>query len=245
MSRVLIAIQSCISHSLNGYNQTMRDTWLKDTKEFKDLEYRFFVGDGTPSGEDESFLLDSWDKTLSDHIKKEFIDPSISLYVRKDDEVLLRIPDRYIYSGYKLRGLCRWGLEKGFDFIFACVTDTYVAIDRLMSSGFENYDYCGFQSCPQAEALCGGPGTWFSKRATQILVESPVTHWAADQWAGRLMSKNGVVLHPDSRYTHRRMYGEIVPSPSKDNNLISTHIANAPDVYNPEQMVEMHRIYKG
>ena len=51
--KVLIAILSCIPHAVNGYNQVMRDTWLKDTGS---AEYRFFIGDGTNPAEDMTLL---------------------------------------------------------------------------------------------------------------------------------------------------------------------------------------------
>ena len=54
--KVLIAITSCVRDAQNGNNQALRDTFLKDVANRPDLEYRFFLGDGTPTGEDETTL---------------------------------------------------------------------------------------------------------------------------------------------------------------------------------------------
>ena len=49
--KVLIAIASCRRDTHNGFNQAVRDTWLKDIAKFPEIDYKFFVGDGTISND--------------------------------------------------------------------------------------------------------------------------------------------------------------------------------------------------
>ena len=153
---------------------------------------------------------------------------------------MLDIPDRYEYSGYKERGLCRWALLRGFKFVFSCTTDTFVALERLLASGFEEHDYCGTTDSENT-FVGGGPGYWKSRKAVDIVANSPVSHWAADFWVGKVLRERGVAIHKDSRYTNL----EETDPPLKINNVISSHIANSPAVYRPEQMLELYRRYKG
>jgi hypothetical protein len=86
----------------------------------------------------------------------------------ESDEVYLDVPDDYGHVTYKTRAIYKWALEQGYDYIFKCFSDTYVCPDRLLRSGFENYDYVGNFACrPQGSfAYCtGGAGYWLSKKA--------------------------------------------------------------------------------
>ena len=103
-----------------------------------------------------------------------------------DDEVTLSVPDDYAHVTYKTREIYRYVLEYGYDYVFKCFPDTYVCPKRLLSSGFEKYDYSGNFACkpPGSPAYCtGGVGYWISKDAckqlanalipTDIVVEVP------------------------------------------------------------------------
>ena len=52
--KVLIAITSCVRDAQNGNEQAQRDTFLKTILKYPNITYKFFLGDGTPSGDDES-----------------------------------------------------------------------------------------------------------------------------------------------------------------------------------------------
>jgi hypothetical protein len=84
------------------------------------------------------------------------------------DEVFLDVPDNYQNVTYKTRAMYKWALEHEYDFIFKCFPDTYVCPSRLLSSGFEKYDYVGNFACrPQGgfAYATGGSGYWLSKKA--------------------------------------------------------------------------------
>jgi hypothetical protein len=218
---------------LNGYNQAMRDTWLFDTA-FFGLDYRFFIGNGKQTGEDETLLLNTYasrafpDKILSD--------PDISNLPYRLDHTILDVPDDYMHVSYKFREACRWAFNQGYDYIFQAITDTFVVPSRLIASGFEHYDYVGTANA-ELTAVGGGPGFWLSRKAMEILISAPVTHWCSDGWVGDVMYWNDIKLTHDPRYTS---LGQAVP-PMKCNDIITSHIANTPTVYNPEIMYNLYR----
>lgn len=240
--KMLIAILSCAHHTLHGHNDALRNTWLKDVKAIAGLEYRFFLGDGTPSSEDSTLLDLSWKNESVGYTQRKFNDPSITGYAPKQDEVLMKVSDKYEHMSYKLRESLRWSSGNGFDHVFVCLTDTYVAVDRLMLSDFQLHDYCGTAN-GELTALGGGPGIWLSKKAASRVVPHLVTDWAYDRWLGEVMRAEGIKLQHDSRYTSLDL-GNEPPLPAND--VITSHISNCDrSVYDTDVMYKLHQNYKG
>jgi hypothetical protein len=246
--RVLIAICSWVGAATNGENQAMRDTFLTDVPRFPGLEYKFFVGDGTPTGEDESAMFASYDWSDPGYKLRataSMQSPKPPTYVLKDDEVVLSVPDDYAHLAYKMRGEFRWALKQDFDYTFQIGSDIYIDLQRLMSSGFESHNYVG-KTCgnhPMAGGhYAGGGGYWLSKKALRLIADGPVTFWAEDLWVGSIMNKNGIPLHIDPRYAV-----DYPPYPRRDNEIISAHLGPSnPRVgrYDPQLMYEVHRLSK-
>ncbi len=232
--KTLIAILSCSDHILKGYNQTMRDTWLKDVP--LGVDYKFFFGTKLliePT-------LEDWQKAPSDFLKKTVACTDISGYKEKTDEVLLLASDRYEHNTYKFKSMCQWALREGYEFVFQCLTDTYVAVDRLVNSQFQDFDYSG-TSNGERTALGGGPGFWMSKKALAAIANAKVDCWTYDAWSGKVILENGMSIHHDERYTNLSQQAP----PQCNNNAITSHIANTPEIYDPAMMVGLHKLYKG
>lgn len=177
--RLLIAIKSCERDMANGFNQAVRETWVRDVP--PDVHARFFVGHGNAR--------------------------------TAPDEVRLDCPDDYMSLPAKTRSILRWSLERGYDFVFLCDTDTYVMPDRLLASGFEGYDLTGcfngkigvprategdaghWQPADQGNGatrywawISGGNGYWLSRAAAQAVLDWPGTgDWAEDRTIGQAL----------------------------------------------------------
>lgn len=239
--KTLVAILSCSHHTLHGHNEVLRSTWLKNAKEFSEVEYRFFLGDGTQTSEDHTLLDWTWSNESPAYTQRKFNDPSIVGYTPKADEVLMKVSDRYEHMSYKLREALRWSTGNLYDYTFVCLTDTYVALDRLVNSN-NGFDYCGTAN-GEHTAIGGGPGMWLSYRASELIVASLVTDWAYDRWVGPIMLANGIKPTHDPRYTNLDL-GDAPPLPN--NNVITSHISNCDrSVYSLENMFEVHCNYKG
>ena len=244
--KALIAINGWVKGATNGDHQAVRDTYAKEIANYSDkLDLRFFIGDGTPTGESDDRLLDTlqnrWhspghqDKAMSTRAADPFT------YVPKEDEVILPVPDGYIYVSYKTKENHRWATEHGYDHVFQACTDTFINIPRLLSSGFENREYTGNGIGGPVEPYgSGGCGYWTSGRATQIIIDEPVTDWAEDRWVGEILRKHGITVYHDSRYVGM-MQGN---TPNLSNDFITSHLCDTPKVYNNKEMYEAYRLSK-
>jgi len=245
--RVLITISSWVGAATNGENQAMRDTFLKDVERFPGLDYKFFIGDGTPTGENESDLWGSFSQSHPGYEAKarEGLQATGNpfTYSPQVDEIILPVPDDYAHLGYKVRGQQRWALDQGFDYIFQIGSDIYIDLSRLMSSGFESFDYSGVAGFHPAAggSYAGGGGYWLSRKAMQFVVGQPLTFWAEDLWVGSIMRRNGIELHIDSRYAV-----DYPNLPCRDNDVITSHLGIHNGLfgkYDPKLMYEVHENY--
>jgi hypothetical protein len=242
--KCFISISSCARDIQQGYNQAMRDTWLPTLKDYGNFDYKFFVGSGKYEGYEEgiekTWETNAWvDQVIPKAYKqaeKTFPD-DLKL---KDDEIMLDVPDGYKYLSLKTKLSHQYALENGYDFVFQCFTDTYVRVHNLVESGFEKHDYVGFSfglDYISFRYASGGAGYWLSKKATELLVSSPITHWAEDVWSGEVMFKNGIKFERDERYR---------PFLSDDGSIklesITEHLAQVENhgKYTPQVMYDVH-----
>ncbi len=219
LPKVLLAICGWSNGAANGEHQAARDTFLQEVKEFPNLTYKFFIGDGTPTGEDETALLASLRRNNRENYRLVAPVPVFP----QDDEVMVAAPDDYQHISYKSRAAHRWAVEHGFDYIFLCYPDTAVDVERLMLSGFEGKDYVGRPLTNPTLYAKGGQGRWLSKRAAQLVAAAPVTDWAEDRWVGTIMLRNNIALRADNRYVD---FPEI---PRSSNNYITSHLSESRD----------------
>ena len=242
--KALIALNGWVKGAINGDHQAIRDTYATEIAKYSDkLDFRFFIGDGTPIGESEEKLLDTLQHKFSSpgHIEKALSTKVAEpfSYVPKEDEVILKVPDGYIYVSYKTKENHRWAIAHGYDYVFQACTDTFIDIPRLMDSGFENWDYTGVAiGGPVEPYASGGCGYWTRGRAIQIIVDEPVTDWAEDRWVGEILRKHGITVRHDPRYVGMgRM-------PNLSNDYITSHLCDTPRVYRNQEMHEAYRLSK-
>ena len=220
--RVLLGVTSCVRDAQNGNNQAIRDTWGKDLP--ADVDLRFFIGDGTATGEDEAHIRRGVQGCVDhnrgiDYNAKCNSDQSNSAgYVPQTDEVMLPCPDTYFHLVWKVREMHRWACSQNYDYIFKADTDTFVNVSRLLASGFQNYDFSGGPAGPGSVA--GGGGYWTSRRASGIIAVSPVTYWAEDGLVSNALRSHQITLHTDTRYSDNLV--------TASNDLISTHLGFKP-----------------
>jgi hypothetical protein len=220
--RVLICILSWVGGCRQGMHKAQRATFLQDVAKFPGLDYRIFVGDGTPTGEDEYDINKSFEDAHPLTQGKNAKNKQLPFdYTPEDDEVVLHSPDDLVHLSYKARLAWYWALTHGYDYVFNCAQDTYIDIEKLMRSGFEDHDFIGMtydeNRCPQ-----GGAGYWLSKRCLEVLSQAHVNFWADDGWAGWTLPKSGIKLHHDPRYAQ---YPEI---PTRQNDIITSHMGQHP-----------------
>ena len=108
--KVLIAIISWIEGCKKGVHKAQRDTFLKDIALFPNLGYKIFVGDGTPTGEDEYDINKSFEAAhpLTQGKNAKNLQKWPFDYSPKEDEVVLHVPDDLVHISYKAKAAWRW-----------------------------------------------------------------------------------------------------------------------------------------
>jgi hypothetical protein len=184
VSKLLIAVKSCLRDVENGYNETIRDTWGKD---IKGADLKFFIGDGwDPYNPVSPEYGNSWSMRL------------------EDDEILMHVRDDYDGLPYKTKWIAYWS-EVRYDHVFLCDTDSYIIPSRLIYCGFQNYDLAGRFGCmpklgstfdykdqrgsyPNSHPWpSGGVGYFLSKKAAEIVADAEIKVWAEDMHVGQVL----------------------------------------------------------
>ena len=221
--RVLIGIRSCVRDALRGDNQASRDTWIKDVNNYSGFDYKFFIGDGTPTGdENEPKHTSCWGEVYQGR-KQE----SISDMTPKRDEEIVPCPDDYFHMPYKMREICRYAVKFNYEYIFTPCDDVFVDVYRLFRSEFEGHDYIGNFWSNNSYAH-GGPGIWLSKKAFTIIASAKVTTTHDDEWVGKVLAEHGITGHHDPRYAY--------DSDVLQDDTIALHLSFEPGTYSPEWM---------
>lgn len=120
------------------------------------------------------------------------------------DETQIHEDDNYDELPKKTRGILRWFLERSYDFIFLCDTDTFCLPWKLIGCGFEKYDVSGrFGTHPEIGTTfehrddrgnfiekchpwpSGGVGYFLSRKAASTVVDTEPMTWAEDLYVGQ------------------------------------------------------------
>jgi hypothetical protein len=127
---------------------------------------------------------------------------------------VLGVPDNYEDLPIKVQAICKWALLRNYDFMLKVDSDTYVWLDRILASGFEQHDYSGWtggKAAAKDEYASGGAGYWLSKRAMQIVAEASLTSdTCEDRWVGRVLYDAGIIVHRNVHHAHGR-HEEVTP----------------------------------
>ena len=150
-------------------------------------------------------IRETWGKNLPLNVDLLFFVGGENPPALQDDERHVLAPDGYWELHPKILEILDYGVRHDYDFIDLCDTDTYFVISKLMSSGFENYDYSGGPINPKDAAfgvayestrtssnygnyvispfyayLSGGHGTILSQRAAKLIVGAPRGLWNSE-----------------------------------------------------------------
>lgn len=196
MGRLIVAVKSCHRDRDAGFHDAIRGTWGKDLKA-RGVDVRFFVGQ---TGDNRR-------------------DPLL-----KSDETMVDAPDDYMNLPFKTRRACQWIVGKIYDNAFFCDNDTYVDVPLLLQLPYEGSDFAG-HFCrgpaettsrfdyrdhmgfyPQSYPWCsGGIGYFLSRRAIDLVADTPPMVWAEDMYVGQVIGPE--VHENDWTVTHLLMNG--------------------------------------
>lgn len=224
--KILIAVMSCWLCEVNGDNQSVRDTWMRDIP--GDVDFKFFHGSGSSCypGSDKKFSRADVDKVWL-------------------DTVTLRTPESYEHLIERAQELYTGAFYADYDFVFKCYPDTYVDVPKLLSSGFEKHDYFGhWLTAPGVSptnprgCLGGGEGYWLSRKALELVVGATpcVDPIGEDTWIGEIMGNNHIPMIDHTGYGDGvTLHGSIKQNP----------IDYRPGRYTCEWMYDTYKRLKG
>ena len=173
--KTVVGIKSCIRDLNLGHHEVIRQTW---GKHLGDVDLLFFVGRKD---------------------KEEFVAAA------QADEIVLDVDDSYDALPQKTKAILEFVHGLSYDFCFLCDTDTYIIPERLMRSGFENYDMAGRFGTVHAPGTqfryidgrgkypnlwaypSGGLGYFLSRRAMQDVYMAEPAVWAEDMYVGQVL----------------------------------------------------------
>jgi hypothetical protein len=225
--KILIAIKTC--HRYRDRAAAQRGTWIPRLAAAIPpgwtVDLRFFLGTAIKAGDHRSPL---------------------------QDEVFLDCDDSYHGLTEKFRGICRWALESGYDYLFNCDDDVYIVPDRLLASldsrlrGNDGgaLDYSGRLRGPMGgfpAPFASGFATWLSRRAFQILAEAPLgKDRRDDRWIGNVLWEHGIRCHRETRFVLVRS-SKNTPC-AKDGARADNSVIAACE-FGPEQMRNEHQAF--
>lgn len=213
--KIFLAIVSCWKH--RNTHDAARQTWLQGCS----VDHAFIMGeDGRVSSK------------------------------HSMDELVLSVPDTYEALTEKALATIRYIYDAGYDFMLHVGRDTYVNVPRVLAAGLEQFDYAGNCGCQGYQAFCplrpfdserpfhyasGGAGSWLSRRAMKLILDSEIRHWADDLMFGWILGVNGIPLWSDWRFQKK---GDGLHS----EHQFTLHLGRGTGNYDPAWMYRAHEI---
>lgn len=153
-------------------------------------------------------IRETWGASLAAlgvNVRFAFADPTT--VVRESDEINFpECPDTYLGLPTKTWYISLYANRKGFQHVFLCDNDTLINPEKLVSCGWESYDYAGYFCRGQEEVgktfyykdhmgqypncntwTSGGLGYFLSNKALRFVAAEPPTIWAEDMYVGQVI----------------------------------------------------------
>ena len=154
------------------------------------------------------------DKALEDACRATWAKKRDDVDIVFFDGETLGVADEYEQLPIKVQAICRWAVEHDYDFMLKVDSDTFVWVDRILASGFEQHDYSGWtggKAAAKDEYCSGGAGYFLSRRAMEVIAEAQLpADTCEDRVVGRLLYDAGIKLHRNVNHAHGR-HEEITP----------------------------------
>jgi hypothetical protein len=160
-----------------------------------------------------------------------------------EDEIFLPVPDTYRGLVEKVKASITWARSQGYTHFFKCDDDVYLRPERLLTSGYEAFDYLGSYIKERSSDyphgyMHGGAGYWLSSKAMDIIINSPIDRISEDGWVANKLFEAGIQGHREDRFVYVKRADPRDPkpvSPQEDNEIILAA------EFLPSEMRKIHR----
>ena len=155
-------------------------------------------------------IRQTWGQDVSPADLRFFLGGKEGISRLKADEKVMAVADDYYSLPHKTREILRWSVYLDYDFTYLCDTDTFTIPRKLLTCGFQNFDYSGsFIPVTDVKAELnwredkdrpdgglgirkwnhpytnGGLGFFVSKKAAEFIIFSEPASWAEDRSVGQ------------------------------------------------------------
>jgi hypothetical protein len=135
-------------------------------------------------------VRDKWASLLDQADIRFFIGSQMgqsSLGIQNGENVYLPVPDGYFDLPIKVKAICQWALDWGYQYLFKTDVDVVPFERRFREFDFTKYDYAG--SCRTRPNYppnyCSGFGYFLSRKAMEIVVKTEIgDEHAEDRFVG-------------------------------------------------------------
>ena len=171
--------------NVDGRRAAQRETWLSPFSQVGyspaglEVNYKFFYGQ-------QLRRLD-----VKPNQRPGTGGPAAPLRPASYDEIYLPCGDGYVFNSAKMKEICRYAINEGYDYILRVDDDTYVDLLKLLSSDFTDHDYSGAAT----GAFHPGSCMFLSRSAMGFIVSARITNYADDLWIGQVMENAGIPRH--------------------------------------------------
>jgi Galactosyltransferase len=135
------------------------------------------------------------------------------------DEVFLNCGDNYTENPAKMKAICRWALDNGYDYILRVDDDTFIYPDRIFKTNWATKDYSGAND----KGFHPGGCLFLSRHAMELIIQAQVTTYADDVWIGQVMRDNHIPLNPIKSMRNEWDTGYKVPANVNTEGMTSFH----------------------
>jgi hypothetical protein len=244
MAKLLVGITSCDRFEENGWNDSLRETWLKDAGDLG-VDYKFFIGN---------------------HLGTNTITSD------RSDAITVDADDGYDGITVKAKRKYQYAVDREYDFMFHCYHDTYACVERLVALCDGHADYIGdylhtdvrqpYPHDSYGRHCQGGPGYIISRKAFTYCADEfpeagdPRYHNSEDTWTGVVVRAHEDLKIEDSRAFWNSLEADDA-GPQRNNGIVSNHLSTVRPIgqwdgtgrqeefkYRPEYMYKLHREWK-
>lgn len=119
-----------------------------------------------------------------------------------NDVVKLDCDDSYQGLPDKVRAITRYAKERKYDFLLKCDDDVVLNPIKLLSSGYDKYEYSGRANRPpQPYVVPMGFNYWLSGKCIEIMASTPLPeNFDDEKWVAKTLWEHGIALVDDERY---------------------------------------------
>ncbi len=144
-------------------------------------------------------IRDTWLPLVKEADVRFFLGPSDR--IPREDEVFLDCNDSYEGLPSKVRAIMRWSLGQDYEYTLKLDDDVVLKPEKLLSSGFQNYDFIGHRNSISQFPIPYGFAYWLSRKPMFLVANSELPKDNNDEaWVTRTLAQAKIALHNDERY---------------------------------------------